>query len=90
MITTHIRKQGGAAIMTIPASLLKTIDLPIGAEVVLDPVEHGFEVKVIEEGRRRRYTLKELLVGATPENIEKLNKQVAWSQEGDAMGQEII
>lgn len=90
MITTHIRKQGGAAIMTIPASLLKTIDLPIGTEVVLDPVEHGFEVKVLENKGRKRYTLKELLAGATPENIQKLNNQVAWSREGEAIGREII
>ena len=58
MTTVSIRKQGGAAIVTIPAKL-------------------------------RRYTLKELLRGATPKNMAALNRQTAQAREGKAVGREL-
>jgi antitoxin component of MazEF toxin-antitoxin module len=33
MITVNIRKQGGAAIMTIPADVLKMLNVEVGATI---------------------------------------------------------
>lgn len=91
MITTHIRKQGGAAVMTIPASLLKVLHLPIGAEVKLDISDEGFTVKSTEhQQRRKRYSLKDLLAGATPANIKALNQATEHARTGDPVGRELL
>ena len=58
MTTVSIRKQGGAAIVTIPA-------------------------------KPRRYTLKELLRGATPKNIKALSRQTAHARAGKVVGREL-
>ena len=34
-VTSKIRKQGGAAVMTIPPTLLKLMDVDVGAQVTL-------------------------------------------------------
>ena len=38
--------------------------------------------------KRRRYTIGELLHGATPETMRQLHKQTAWAREGDPVGRE--
>ena len=67
MITTHIRKQGGAAIITIPSDVLKI--LSIG---------------------EKRYTLAELLQGATTKNMKILNEETEWSRKGKPVGRELL
>ncbi len=85
-ITSKIRKQGGAAVMTIPPALLKLMNLDIGAQVALS-VEAGKLVAEPAAPARRRYSTAELLKGAV--GMKKLNAQVAWAQDGDPMGHEI-
>ena len=58
MTTVSIRKQGSAAIATIPA-------------------------------KAQRFTLKELLRGATPKNLAALNRQTAHARQGKAVGREL-
>lgn len=87
MITVHIRKQGGAAIMTIPSDVLKMLNLKIGSEVALDVTKERVIIKPITY-ERKRYTLKELLKGSA-KHIKALNNATAWAREGQPKGREI-
>lgn len=85
-IVSKIRKQGGAAVMTIPPALLKLMNLGVGAQVALS-VEHGKLVAAPAAPTRKRYSTAELLKGAA--GMRKLNAQVAWARDGEAVGHEI-
>lgn len=89
MITVNVRKQGGAAIMTIPAEVLKTLDVKIGSTLELEISDGAFTVRPAQAPIRKRYTLQELLRGATPENIAALNAETAWAREGGPEGREL-
>ena len=89
MIAVNIRKQGGAAVMTIPADVLKVLDLRIGSQVVLDITKGDLVVRPIRP-QQKRYTLQELLLGVTPKLIEKMRAETIWAREGDPVGREII
>ena len=89
MTTVSIRRQGGAAIMTIPAEVLKTLRLDVGATLQLSVSDNGFTAQPVEKPKRRRYSLKELLRGATPEAMLQLNQETAWAREGDPVGREL-
>ena len=86
IVTSRIRKQGGAAIITIPPALLKLMNLDVGAQVELS-VERGRLVAQPAARPRKRYALTELLEGAA--DMENLNAEVAWAREGDPVGHEI-
>ncbi len=85
-ITSRIRRQGGAAVMTIPPALLRQMDLDVGAQVTLS-VEHGKLVAQPAAPARRRYSMAELLKGAA--GMKRLTAEVAWAQEGEPVGHEI-
>ncbi|WP_294536480.1 PbsX family transcriptional regulator [uncultured Rhodoblastus sp.] len=85
-VTSKIRKQGGAAVMTIPPALLKLMDVEIGAQVTLTVEDRKLVAKPAASARKR-YSLGELLKGA--EAIRQLNADVAWAREGDPVGHEI-
>lgn len=89
MITVTVRKQGGAAIMTIPADVLKMLDLDIGSVLELQITEKAFTARPTQPSSRRRYTLAELLRGATPEIMTAIQTDTAWAREGDAVGREL-
>ena len=89
MLSMPLRKQGGAAIVTIPPSVLKSLDLKIGGDLQME-VRDGVLVMVpVKPTRRKRYTLAQLLEGATPRAVKALNAETAWSREGDAVGREL-
>ena len=92
MYTVQVRKQGGAAIITIPAHVLTELHLTIGAKLTLDVTERGFTaVPAIQKRRKRkRYTMKELLKGATPKRMRALMKSVEWFTEMKPVGREIL
>lgn len=85
-VTSKIRKQGGAAVMTIPPALLKLMDVNIGASVTLT-VEDRKLVAIPAASVRKRYSLAELLKGAKA--VKQLNVDVAWARDGDPVGHEI-
>ena len=85
-VTSKIRKQGGAAVMTIPPALLKLMDLDVGSQVTLS-VEHGKLVAQPAAPARKRYSMAELLKGAA--GMKRLNAEVAWAQDGEPVGREI-
>lgn len=80
MITVNIRKQGGAAVITIPSDVLRLLNIDIGATLALDITENGLIVRPIP-AVRKRYTLAELLQGVMPEEIKALNKETKWFRE---------
>jgi len=88
MITAHIRKQGGASIMTIPAQILKILDIDVGSTLELNLTKGGFIAHPITH-RRKRFTLKELLHGTTPKKLKDLNEETKWAREGKSVGREL-
>ena len=89
MLSMPLRKQGGAAIVTIPPSVLKSLDLKIGTDLQMD-VRDGVLVMVpVKPAKCKRYTLAELLEGATPRAVKALNADTAWSREGLRQGRDL-
>jgi antitoxin ChpS len=86
-VTSRIRRQGGAAVMTIPPALLKLMQVEVGSEVSLTVVE-GDLVARPAKAARKRYSLQELLQGA--DAMTDLNAETAWARDGEAIGREII
>ena len=89
MLTMSLRKQGGAAIVTIPPSVLKSLDLKIGTELQMAVRDGALVIIPAKPTRAKRYTLAQLLEGVTPKTIKALNDETAWSQDGDAVGREL-
>jgi antitoxin ChpS len=89
MLTMPLRKQGGAAIVTIPPSLLKQLDLKVGADLQMTVSEGALVMIPSKPSRRVRFTLAQLLEGATPQAVKALNHDTAWAHEGDAVGREL-
>lgn len=84
--TSKVRKQGGAAIMTIPAGVLKELGIEVGAELSL-AVADGELVARPLKAPRKRYSLKELLEGANA--MSELNAATDWAREGESVGREL-
>lgn len=88
MMTVNIRKQGGAAIMTIPADVLKLLNLEVGSALELQVSDGSFTARPVRPIARERYTLAELLRGVTPDVMAELAAATAWAREGEPMGRE--
>ena len=90
MTTVTVRKQGGAAIITIPAHILETLHIQVGAKLSLDVTKEGVLVKPITTHRRKRkrYTLAELLKGCTPKRMKALMKETEWYRDMPPVGRE--
>lgn len=86
-VTSKIRKQGGAAVITIPPALMKLMELDIGSQVSLT-VEDGKLVAQPAGAMRKRYSLAELLKGS--DAMKELNAKVAWARDGEPVGREIV
>ncbi|VVN74020.1 AbrB/MazE/SpoVT family DNA-binding domain-containing protein [Pseudomonas fluorescens] len=86
-VTSKIRRQGGAAVMTIPPTLLKLLHLEVGAQLELNVVDGELIARPVVQPVRKRYTLAELLEGA--EAIAELNAATADTREGDPVGREL-
>jgi antitoxin ChpS len=85
-VTSKIRRQGGAAVMTIPPALLKLMDAGVGTEVSLSVAEGELIARPISPSRKR-YSVAELLQGS--EAVVELNTETAWAREGDPVGREL-
>jgi antitoxin ChpS len=91
MMTVNIRKQGGAAVMTIPADVLKILNIEVGAKLVLDVAKDGFTAKpVVSQHLRKRYALHELLRGITSTQAQRLNEEINGTREGGSVGRECL
>ena len=88
MITVHVRKQGGAAIMTIPSDVLKMLNLEIGATLALDVTNKGFTAQPVRQKLKKRYTLAELLHGTNKQQMKNIKKKTAWFRDAKSIGRE--
>ncbi len=61
MKTVSIRKQGGAAIMTIPPDILKALHVDVGSVLSLEVQDGAFVAQPVTPVIRKRYSLKDLL-----------------------------
>lgn len=89
MSIVSIRRQGGAAVMTIPAEVLRSLRIDVGAELELSVGEDSFTARAKSRPLRKRYSLRELLRGATPKTMRRLAKETEWAREGDPVGREL-
>jgi antitoxin ChpS len=89
MSLVSIRRQGGAAIMTIPSDVLKALHLDVGTQMEVAITADGFTARPLQKPKRRRYSLRELLRGATAETMRRLQNETAWAHEGSAVGREL-
>lgn len=87
MITVQVRKQGGAAIMTIPSNVLKLLDIDVGSTLELNVTKEGF---IAHPTSHKRLTVKELLRGVTPKALKLLNEETQWARVGKSVGRELI
>jgi len=89
MINVNVRKQGGAAIITIPSDVLKLLGIKVGSALELNVDNGKLIARPTQIKNRKRYTLAELLQGVTPAKMKKLNDETKWAREGDSVGREL-
>jgi len=89
MITLNVRKQGGAAVITIPSDVLKLLDIEVGDTLALDVSGKKLVIRAAKT-TPKRYSLAELLQGATPDVVKALKKETEWFREDDSVGREIV
>ena len=90
MITVNIRKQGGAAIITIPSDVLRMLNLEVGSTLQLELASGSFTARPIAaQAKRKRYALSELLRGTAPSDMDALNAETSWAREGEPVGREL-
>lgn len=75
--------------ITIPSAILRLLELGVGMKLELDVKGQSLVAKKALETTRKRYSISELLEGATKENMEALNEQTDWAREGNALGGEL-
>lgn len=90
MIAVNVRRQGGAAIMTIPSDILDMLNIHVGTKLALNIVKGSLVAHPINQSKQKRYTLKELLEGTSSEEMKNLNAETAWANEGNPVGREIV
>lgn len=89
MISVNARQQGGAVIMTIPADLVKLLQIEAGDPLTIDIVPGGFIARPANAATAERYTLAELMQGLDKKTINRLNAETAWAREGAPVGREL-
>jgi antitoxin ChpS len=89
MIPVHARQQGGAVIMTIPADLVKLLNIKAGDTLNVDVVPGGFITRPIVVTAARRLSLAELLEGVDQKTMAAVNAETAWAREGSPVGREL-
>jgi antitoxin ChpS len=87
MISVNVRKQGGAAVVTVPAEVLRQLHIGVGSQLDLEVI--GGVLTARPATKKRRYSLTELLQGVTKNNMAQLSAETAWALEGDPIGHEI-
>lgn len=89
MARVNIRRQGGAAIITIPAGVLRELAVDVGESLDLEVNDGVMIVRPSRASARRRYSLRELLAGVTPAVARAMRKQSSAWHEGAPVGREL-
>jgi len=90
MITVSIRKQGGAAIITIPSDLLKLLNVEMGEELAMNIEKGALVARPMHKKMQKRYSLKELLQGITPKTAAAMKEETKELREGQPTGRELL
>ncbi len=85
-VNSKIRRQGGAAVVTIPPALLKLMNVEVGSQLSLSVTDGELIARPVK-GARKRYSLGELLEGA--DAMAELSTRTEWAREGDSVGREL-
>ncbi|TAK76284.1 MAG: AbrB/MazE/SpoVT family DNA-binding domain-containing protein [Gammaproteobacteria bacterium] len=88
MITLNIRKQGGAAVITIPSDVLRLLNIEVGDTLALDVSGKKLIIRPLKTSRQR-YSLAELLQNTSPEDMKALKKETEWFRKEKSIGREI-
>jgi antitoxin ChpS len=72
--------------MIIPSDVLKMLNVEVGASLELEMTDEAFTAR---PAARKRYTLAELLGGATSKDLAALQLDTAWAREGESVGREL-
>ena len=87
MKPAQIRRQGSSAVMPLPSGTMKMSGSQIASLVNLEDEDKS----ATPAGQpRRRYSIAELLQGATSENNAGLNAMTAWARAGKPVGRELF
>ena len=89
MLSMPVRKQGGAAIVTIPSWVLKSLKLKIGEPVAMEVRDGQLVMTPAAATHRKRYTTAELLRGTTPKRAKAMLDETVWARSGRAVGREL-
>ena len=89
MATVNIRRQGGAAIMTIPADVLKQLALSPGEALEVEVADGVMLARPARKTARRRYSVAELLEGVTPAVTRAMRRESAAWHAGPPVGREL-
>lgn len=73
--------------MTPPSKVLKARHVDSGSQGQIAVTADG--VPELPITMRRRYSLRALLQGATPETMRQTNDATAWALEGPSVGREL-
>ena len=84
-----LRKQGRATVVTIPPSVLKSLNHKVGDALQMDVLDGALVMMPVIPTKPKRFTLAQLLVGATPAAIKALNYDAAKLRGGNAIGREL-
>lgn len=75
--------------MTIPDPLLRRPQADIGTPLDLQVDNGVLTVRSVAAQSRKRYNLKEILRGVTPEAMAELQAETAWAHGGYPVGREL-
>jgi antitoxin ChpS len=84
-----VRQQGGAAIVTIPAHVMRSLNIEVGSELEMSVSDEMLILKT-KHKKRRRYTVEELFEGVTPKMMRELLDETKWARDGDPVGRELL
>ncbi len=88
MRTVSIRKQGGAAIMTIPPDILKSLDAGVGSQLILNVQDGVFTATPIKTTPRKHYKLSDLLLQC--DKNAPVNAEIAEWENMKPLGSELL
>ena len=89
MTAVNIRKQGGAAIITIPADTLQALAVSVGDTLEVEVTDGVLVARPARSSSRRRYSVADLLVGVTPSLARQMIRETSSVHSGPSLGREV-
>lgn len=84
-----LRQQGGAAVLTVPMSILQQMGWHIGNQIQLEPQGDSVLLTPAKRKPRGRKTVSELLSGIDSQEIAELNADIAELSQSEPTGKEV-